>query len=237
MPKTAGSSFRAALEEHFGAAFRHDYGDYPLASPPSERHRRALEFALAARAADFAGVACIHGHFLPCKYLLLADRLECRFVTWLREPLARLASHYDYWQRSYDPASGLTSLLHRRVVEEGWSLERFCLAPELRNVYTQFLWGFPLEGFDFIGISESYEEDLRYFSTESPGNSLPSRTLNRRPEARSESLSALSAGPLRDRVSAWHGADMALYERALALRKRRAAASPGALEGARPGAR
>ena len=50
--------------------------------------------------------------------------MECRFVTWLREPLQRLVSHYYYWQRSYDPAADDTSSLHRRVVEEAWTLQK-----------------------------------------------------------------------------------------------------------------
>ncbi len=31
------------------------------------------------------------------------------------------------------------------MVEEEWTLERFCLEPELKNLYSQFLWGFPLK--------------------------------------------------------------------------------------------
>ncbi|MFU8764850.1 MAG: hypothetical protein ACNA7T_10020, partial [Haliea sp.] len=164
MPKTAGLSFRATLERHYGTGFRHDYADYPLASPLPQRHAAALEFSLAADAAAYAAVDCIHGHFLPIKYLLLADSLDCRFVTWLREPVQRLVSHYYYWQRSYDPAAEDTSSLHRRVVEEGWTLEQFCLAPELRNVYSQFLWAFPLRALDFVGITEYFAEDLREFA-------------------------------------------------------------------------
>ena len=105
------------------------------------------------------------------KYLPLAQA-----ALHLRDLAARAAgpagSHYHYWQRSYDPAAGTTSSLHRRVVEESWSLRRFCLAPELRNVYTEFLWGFPSGRLDFVGITEFYAEDLRYFSREMLGNKL-----------------------------------------------------------------
>lgn len=219
MPKTAGLSFRASLEACFGEGFRHDYQDYPLAQEPQVRRQRAVDWGRAAQAADFAGVSCVHGHFLPVKYLELARTLPCTFVTWLREPVARLVSHYDYWQRAYDPGSDLTSPLHRRVVEEGWSLQRFCLAPELRNVYSEFLWGFPLERLDFIGITEFFADDLRYFSQQVLGNRMQAHTLNRRAQADTAALQAPLSAAARANIEAWHAADMALYRQALQLRE------------------
>ncbi len=74
MPKTAGNSFKVVLEEHFGDAMKSDYADYPMNVSPAVRHRQAVEGCLAtAKArADFGDIRCIHGHFLPIKYLLLA---------------------------------------------------------------------------------------------------------------------------------------------------------------------
>ena len=221
MPKTAGLSFRASLEACFGEGFRHDYQDYPLAQPAIVRREQALDRGRAMRAADFAGVDCVHGHFLPLKYLELARTLPCTFVTWLREPVVRLVSHYYYWQRAYDPASALTSPLHRRVMEEGWSLQRFCLAPELRNVYSEFLWGFPLQRLDFIGITEFFADDLRYFSQQLLGNKLQAHTLNRRVATGGGAAPARLSAAARAEIEAWHAADMALYRQALALRKAR----------------
>ncbi len=218
MPKTAGLSFRAALEEHYGAGFAPDYADYPLASPLPQRHAAALEFSLAAEPSAYRQVGCIHGHFLPIKYLLLADYMECRFVTWLREPLQRLVSHYYYWQRSYDPAADDTSSLHRRVVEEAWTLEQFCLAPELRNVYSQFLWAFPLRALDFVGITEYFAEDLRDFSTQFLGINVEPQFAN---------AAEVPAGPeqlrprLRQQVREFHAQDLALYQWALQKREAR----------------
>ena len=221
MPKTAGTSFRGSLEECFGAAFRHDYQDYPLAHLPEARRRQARAWGEAARAQDFAGVGCVHGHFLPVKYLKLADHLPCTFVTWLREPVARLVSHYHYWQRAYDPGSPLVSTLHRRVVVEGWTLEQFCLAPELRDIYSEFLWGFPLDRLDFIGITEFFPEDLRYFSREILRNKVRPHTLNRGPGEADAALQRQIAQLDRAAVEAWHARDVALYRRALARRARR----------------
>jgi len=219
MPKTAGLSFRASLEEYFGDRFRHDYQDYPLARSAQARRERAQQWGETVRPEDFAGVDCVHGHFLPLKYLPLAETLPCRFVTWLREPVARLVSHYHYWQQTYDPASDLTSSLHRRVVEEGWSLERFCLAPELRNVYTEFLWGFPRDRLCFVGITEFFAEDLRYFSQEILGNKMLPHTLNRNTDGEEGQSAAGLTAAARTRVEEYHRADVTLYRWALAQRK------------------
>lgn len=228
MPKTAGLSFRASLEEEFGDHFQHDYQDYPLARPADLRRKQAQGWGEAARAADFEGIDCVHGHFLAVKYLPLAATLPCTFVTWLREPLARLVSHYHYWQRNFDPAAATTTSLHRRVVEEKWSLRRFCLAPELKNVYTEFLWGVPVERLDFIGITEYYANDLRYFSQEILGNNLEAHTLNRRPEEEASANTGILAPVERSEIQNFHAADFALYQYALELRRRRLGRRPGA---------
>jgi hypothetical protein len=223
MPKTAGMSFRATLEEHYGEGFAYDYADYPLAHAPIDRHRRVLQASLEALGREFSATECIHGHFLPVKYLLLGDKLDCRYVTWMREPVARLVSHYHYWFRTYDPESDLTSPLHRRVVEEGWSLEAFCLSPELRNVYSQYLWGFPIQRLDFVGITEFYDEDLHDFSMAFLGGDTQARQLNQRDIAvDGAGLDELPA-ETRAAVEKFHAADIDLYRVALAMRAGRLA--------------
>lgn len=232
MPKTAGMSFRATLEEHFGESFAYDYADYPLAHAPVDRHRRALQASLETLTRDFTNTECIHGHFLPVKYLLLGDKLDCRYVTWMREPVARLVSHYHYWFRTYDPESDLTSPLHRKVVEENWSLEQFCLSRELKNVYSQYLWGFPAQRLDFIGITEFYEEDLRYFSTRFLGQNAAPQQINRRDPIGEDSGQGELESALRESVEAFHSVDVRLYQFALSSRSaRQERASQGPIEG------
>ncbi|MEZ5293359.1 MAG: hypothetical protein R2745_19915 [Vicinamibacterales bacterium] len=216
MPKTAGRSFEAALRRRFGAAILEDYGTYPLNTPPGVRQRAAIEACLAHASQAFDGIDCIHGHFLPIRYLLLASARPVTFVTWLRHPVQRVLSHYHYWHRAYDPATAPP--LHRRVVEEQWSLERFCLSDEMRNVYAQFLWGFPIDNFDFVGITEHYDDDLAYFARRYLEIEIPSERVN----------AVLAPGEghqvdpdLERRIAACHARDMALYERALEARQAR----------------
>jgi hypothetical protein len=223
LPKTAGTSFLLALEAHFGERLLQDYGDSPINKVTARRNSHAL-YACALNIFShnkLAGVECIHGHFLPLKYRCLAGAPTKQFVTWMRDPLERLVSHYHYWQRSFDAEN--SGELHRRVVEEQWTLERFCLGPELQNIYSKFLWGFPLSQFSFIGITEHYESDIRYFSEHFLHTSLGAERINVSPPGESSSL--LEDPDFRQRVAGHHRVDMALYQRALAGRAARLSAA------------
>lgn len=161
MPKTAGSSFLKAREAHFGERLLKDYDDIPINTPKYRRNARALSNCVSNRSNQLDGVDCIHGHFLPIKYYLFGRKTKATFITWLRDPVERLASHYLYWRQAYKPET--SKPLHRRFMEENWSWERFCFGPEMRNFYSQFLWGFPLKRFNFIGIFEHFDENYQYF--------------------------------------------------------------------------
>lgn len=214
LPKTAGKSFQAALRTRFGDSLIEDYGTLPMNTPGYERNRAAIEAGLRNADHDFAGVECIHGHFLPVKYLLMSVRRPVRFVTWMRDPVQRLLSNYHYWQRTYRPDASPT--LHRRVVEEGWSLERFCLGEEMRNMYAQFLWGFPAENLDFIGITEFYDDDLAYFARRYLGVAVEPQRVN---VGRGAAYDVNE--DLRARTEAFHERDVELYRRALDRRATR----------------
>lgn len=217
LPKTAGTSFAEALQCHFGDQLVRDYGDFPINTPALRRNAGALLNSARNLLADWNGVECIHGHFLPLKYRLLARIRPVLFITWMRDPVERLISLYDFWQRSYDPAT--SPPVHRRVVQEQWSLERFCLSPEMRDTYSQFLWGFPLSRFDFIGIAEHYERDLEFFNRHVLGVHLPILYANANPNR--ERYRERLDGALRARIQEYHERDMRLYRQALARRQAR----------------
>jgi hypothetical protein len=139
-----------------------DYEDKPINTPADKRNRRAMADASANACRDFGEIQCIHGHFQPVKYLALKKTGRAKFVCWLREPLTRMVSHYNFWLRNYGGGIGKGDL-HCKVVKDKWSLAHFCFSHEMRNFYAQFLWNFPLDLFDFIGITERFDEDLQVF--------------------------------------------------------------------------
>ncbi len=212
-----------SLETHFGSALLRDYDDLPINTPQYERNKAALLASIHNGETDkFAEIECIHGHFLPLKYLLLSVKKDLKFITWMRDPIERILSHFFFWKRYYDPATA--PKLHHRMVEEDWTVERFCLSPELQNIYGQFLWGFPLEYLDFIGITEFYDEDLAYFSEV---------YLNCNLAVHAENVGSKEGGKyqidekFRKQIQKFHDYDMTLYKRALV--KRQARCSTGTL--------
>lgn len=199
---------------HFGERYRDDYADGGLSRPAEQRLAEASMAGQRLALEGLDGVGCVHGHFLPLKYLPLAEREPLIFVTWMRDPVARLISHYDYWQRSYDSQHSMPH--HRRVIEEGWTLEQFCLSEAFRNVYSQYLRGFPLERFAFIGISEFYRDDLHAFSERFLAGELQYRQENM---AERPAVGERMTAEAQARIRTFHAEDARLYEYALALRK------------------
>jgi hypothetical protein len=210
LPKTAGTSFADALLRAYGTGLRLDYSMLPMQVPRGRRNLRALA-AWRAKIQLAAEAKAVHGHFLPVSYLPLTWRRPVTFITWLREPVQRLASHYEYWRREYrtqDP----TQPLRNRMLAEDWTFERFALGPELRNVYRQYLWGFAPERFAFVGVAERYDDEIkRLGATIGLGLEPGARKLENPERAGDYRVSAA----LRARILAHHAADAELYAWAL----------------------
>ncbi len=244
IPKTAGTSFREALQGAFGGErLLLDYGHGEAFArltregvPALELHRRWLDLGYGAAfsregrgaAALPQEAACVHGHFPAVKYLpaLLSRRAFARrtfYMTWLREPLARMVSNYRYW-RSLDPAQ-VEDPLVRQVLEEDWSLEAFCLSPALANYQSLWMRRVPRALFGFIGLTEFYEEDLARLSRLLMARGLVSapleaHRLNEGPQeaADPQTLDEARLAALRPAFERLHDRDMTLYRRQLARR-------------------
>ena len=208
LPKTAGTSFAAALHAQYEARYRADYEDLPLQMSPWLRRMKALRQGLSLRRAWQSEVACVHGHFLPAKYLCALRGKPVKYVTWLRHPAERVVSHYYYWRRDYDGCDPRQPL-RNRMLAENWSLERFALGPEMRNVYCQYLWRFDPRLFDFIGITECYVADLARFVETFGWQVAVLEHALRNPDR--EDADYPISGKLRDRLIQHHARDMALY--------------------------
>lgn len=218
LPKTAGISFSRSLQAHFGDAVLKDYGDLPMNTAAWKRKARAAWNCLNSFVGRIPDVRCIHGHFMPVKYLGLARRTRVKFITWMRHPVERLVSTYHFAQRWYANSSP-REIMIRRIVEEEWSLEKFLFHPYYRNFYSKFLWGFSMSRFEFIGIVEHFDEDMAYFSRHHLGSCLPVFEENRNP--RDSRVSYLNDPALRQRVEDYHARDMVLYGQALEYRHQR----------------
>lgn len=215
MPKTAGTSFAHALREHFASELRQDYAAMPFNVPRGRRELQALRGGWALRHRIPGEVRAIHGHFLPLTYRLALASRPAHFITWLRHPAERLLSHYTFWRRTRAVATPAQPLRYR-MVQEDWSLERFCLGPEMRDLYRQCLWGFDRDRFAFVGITERYDEDLVRFARRFLGGRIPAITRARANPERSADDYAIDP-VLRARIEQHHAGDVALYRWALQL--------------------
>ena len=217
LPKTGGVSFRESLKQHFGSVYSVDYNDFPINTPVLKRNVHALRESIKNRFRPFDKNLCIHGHFLPLKYRFLPRRLDVSYITWMRDPVERLASHYHFWKRTTDDLKDQP--LKRRMLDENWSFERFALGPEHRNIYNQFFWGFPLKKLDFIGITEHFEEDFKYFCRHFLCSVLMEsrENVNKDQEGRPY---VVDIG-LRKRIEEYHLADMVMYRDACKKRESR----------------
>ena len=214
LPKTAGTSFAEALRRAYGEGCRIEYVDQPMQRARWRRRWDALARAVVARR-GLASVSCVHGHFLPTKYRLAVGARPVRYVTWLRDPVERLASHYHYWRRDYagdDP----TQPLRNRMLDEDWTFERFALGAEMRDLYHEYLWGFDPARFDFIGITERYEQDLARFAQTFGSGGAFVANVRVNPD-RCEERYPIEAA-LRARIEAHHARDAALYRWAVERR-------------------
>lgn len=211
-PKTAGTSFALALRQCFGDALQEDYGMLPLNRPRGAREWDAIRAGFATRYPS-AAPAAIHGHFLPIKYRIALRGRPVDYVTWLRDPVERLLSHYYFWQRTAAAATPAQPFRYR-VAREQWSLERFCFAPQMRNLYSRYLWGFAPSRFAFIGITEHYETDLATFARRFLQGQVANVRLRANPD-HGRARYAIDPG-LRARLEAHQREDVALYRWALA---------------------
>lgn len=210
VPKTAGTSLRGALTGAYGDGLREDYDDRPLTRPRGVRRAKALAHGLlhAGRTMD---AACVYGHFLPVKYRWCR---EVRFALWVRDPVDRVLSRYAHYLR--DVAAGDESHAARGLVP-GLSLDGFLALTNYRDTLAEYLWGFPLERFEFIGSVADYEEDLRRFSRVFlDGRTLPVLHEN---VARTSAVTVPAwSEAQRTAVAEANPRDVALHRRALALR-------------------
>lgn len=209
MPKCAGSSMRMVFRSIYKDRLFED--DDSFFRVPREERFKAISCSFVGGGGYPGGCDLVFGHFFPIKYIARISS-ECRqdfaLVTFLRDPLQRLASHYAYWT-SVDASD---HYLWRKMIREDWSFSRFALSIEMRNFYSQYLFQVPLDAFDFIGIHENLGRDwprlCRFLSIEQVG--LPS-------VQKSNSAAIISglSQQLKREICDCHSEDYFIYEQAL----------------------
>lgn len=220
VPKTAGVTFRTLLQTNYGlSAVSLDYGDRaldPLSTFQTDPARWRVEADHHAALLP-SSVQVVHGHFGGAKYDPTFPATPK--IVWLREPVSRLVSHYHYW-RTLPPTP---HSLHRRLLDEKLSLLEFARLPSMQNVLANvFLRDCCLADFAFVGIQEHFAADLftlgkfLHWPLEFPvGRENTNQQVGYQGTRLTDSEHAELASLNTD--------DIALYQRALALRASRIA--------------
>lgn len=123
MPKTAGSSFKLALQQYFGDTLISEF-DAPLARNRLVRPLRAYYQWARNHGQRREGVRCIAGHFVALKYL---GYHQSTLVTWVRDPIQRMISHYHFWRSR--PQNKHKSKFRTQVIDETGHWNGFVFAP------------------------------------------------------------------------------------------------------------
>ena len=174
IPKTAGVSFREGLLRQLGERLLIDYEDGAPLGPPVRRRWRCLQAPTAETRRWADGLVerydCVHGHFVATKYLrMLGDR--ARLCVFFRDPVERFVSDYRF---SSSPGHESAPLVRSMTPEQFASLSW------QRRMYELYMGEYPMERFDFVGITEEYETSLRLFKAIF-GIDIPSYRLNEAP--------------------------------------------------------
>ncbi|HIK31137.1 MAG TPA: sulfotransferase family 2 domain-containing protein [Oscillatoriales cyanobacterium M59_W2019_021] len=140
VPKTAGTTFGNILQRIYGV--EGVFLDYPWSNFITSGEQQQP-------------VKAIHGHFPASKYQDFPDRVKR--ITWIRNPIDRLVSHYFYWKSL--PISPQTGELHRYVVENQLGLIDFAKISALQNHISKWYIDIDLSHFHFVGIHEFFKED------------------------------------------------------------------------------
>lgn len=198
VPKAMGTSMRLALETIYG---RDKVAiDYNTFLDADEECHDLLHIPETARV--------VHGHFPARRYERLPADVR---VTFLREPVDRMISHYYFWRRHvrhHHP-------VHDRMVAEQWSPETFAAYPAVRYFYSRTIFGGADMGrFDLIGAVARVERDWpRLLDLIGKTGSLPRENINTAPCYAAERDALVNDSRRIARLRDLLAADIAFYEK------------------------
>ncbi|MGQ0335430.1 hypothetical protein [Halomonas elongata] len=201
IPKTAGTSFRLGAEDYFEKDnILYDYGQK---SPVTAS---AVKSFLYGDKKDFWGfkqacmqhrTAMVGGHVNVNRFISLFG--VDRTLTFLRDPLQRMASEYLHFVRNY----GFEGSFHD-----------FYSRPIMHNRQSKMLHGVDVEAIGFLGLTERYSKSLEMINS-LYGVEIPHREDNRGKSA-SELMHEVSEKDVQE-FNQFNKQDIVMYERSTEL--------------------
>lgn len=155
IPKTAGTSFRNALENNFPVI-----KDYGSNSDVTNSIVKEFVYGEHSNMCEFYdwfkdNGQILSGHYPLMKYVNFAPASS--LLTFIREPLSQVISHYNHFKNNYSYEN---------------KFEDFVKNPQFRNLQTRMLSGIPIGLIGHIGITKYYNQSLELINA-SLGTDLP----------------------------------------------------------------
>lgn len=171
IPKTAGTSLMSEFKRGIFGNYMLDYVDRPTSIRLRYLVRRLFSRFQARINQEklLRDYGVIHGHFQVKKYVFLYPHAD--FLSFMREPVARVLSHYYYFKHvaSKNPTSVSRNPDIMRVARGDIDLVEFARLYSMVNLYGLFTDGLSLDKYALIGITERYAESIamlnRIFNT------------------------------------------------------------------------
>ncbi|MGR5322973.1 sulfotransferase family 2 domain-containing protein [Vibrio sp. DNB22_17_1] len=202
IPKTAGTSFRKALEAM--QPMEKDYGATACETSPLVRahmHEEVNPYAL--KQVMMASPFALTGHVHIQKY---ADFFDVRNIaTFVREPIGQIVSHYNHF-----------------VTHNGFSgdFAKFYRSGQFCNVQARYLNGFPITLLGFTGLTEHYNDSLALINH---GLELELAPLKQNIAAKTHQNKEGLPQAVSDELVKLNQQDIRLYQQALDLHHQRMA--------------
>jgi hypothetical protein len=149
IPKTAGSSFHAALKRAYGWRLKHIQRQHDIVQlSTGKQYRSNKPFVLA-----------LHGHVRPHQNWK-QQYVQAKWVCWLRDPVDRAVSAYYHLERTQHLGDRNQNLFKQLQP----TLEEFFAHPGFKpvtHIYQHFLGAFNPRDFALVGRTEHFKVDLQ----------------------------------------------------------------------------
>lgn len=197
--KTGGKSMSQVFEDVYGkkSTFRLNQNVFRGMTPEEVDLRDLFP----------ASTKILSGH-LPFPFIRkIVEEDHPRVITWLRDPVERVISNY-FWRLNLDRS-------RRANDEEDMPLEEYIHIPKNQNRMSTFLEGLSLMDLFFLGIMETYDQDLEALSQKLGWQKLPRIHTNVNPTFKKEPRQV--SADMRLEIERLNARDIALYQEALSV--------------------
>lgn len=164
IPKCGGTSLKAQIENsELETYFDYDRPPRDIAGHDPACDRRNREAALL----DFGAFDLVFGHFPVHRY----EREHYRYITLLRDPLERAASHYFYWKNvlpTSNTAAIASSPVIRDIKDGKLGFVEFVRTLKMDRFYQMYLGDKRPEAFLLVGFVDQYEAFLMRLNAHLP---------------------------------------------------------------------